>query len=485
MHNSEKPDERNPDPSNIANLFQKNDHEGVCFHADMSREYSNKIFDKILLSAIKSQNSHLFRKCKEIVDAKRWDWGLKNDNSVYHKKWNECFNDNNKLLEGILDLNQESKVIENANNSKKVFRSDGSILMEGIFVNGDFVSGKLYHENSQLWMEGTFLNGMLNGKGKWYRDNGILWKEGEFLNGKLNGYGRIFDKNGNLYFEGEHVNGVIIRPGESALFIGNFLKVGVIVNGSLNGKGKYYRENGTLWMEGEFNNDELNGEGKMYREDGTLFCEGKFTNDELNGEGIEYHKNGKVRKQGVFLNGKLNGIGSVYREDGTLRYEGEFIDGELVENFNEHNEDDPTESSSRENDPPTINKTKDLSKEKDKDIQRENARKIKEKQKELEKIEKERERSFRIKYSIKLKKEISSQNMTGSILGTLFGYDKLKHVKSVQNEKGENIVRFIDIWHKGDKLPINIAKHYVQEKDTDVKNGRAGSSTIVIIEIKP
>lgn len=35
MLNSGKPIERNSDPSNIANLFQKSDFEGICFHADL------------------------------------------------------------------------------------------------------------------------------------------------------------------------------------------------------------------------------------------------------------------------------------------------------------------------------------------------------------------------------------------------------------------------------------------------------------------
>lgn len=452
MHNSEKHTERNPDPSNIANLFQKNDFEGICFHADLNRDYNNNIFDKILLSSIKTNNSALFIACKEIIDQKKWDWWLKKGNGEFKEKWINYF----LQYKGLL----ESNIVTNVGENEKRFREDGTLWMEGVFVNGELNGlGRVYDRKGKIFEEGSFKDGMLNGIGKMFLD-GIILKEGEFLEGQLNGLGKQY-LHGNLIYEGEFMFGEYSY-------------------------GKEYWPNGSLkYDEGSFFEGEYFGYGKEFREDGTLCNEGFFDDGELNGEGKKYHKNGKLWKEGEFLNGKLNGIGSVYRDDGTLRYEGEFIDGELVENFNEQNEDDATESSSRENDLPKINKTKDLSKEKDKDIQRESARKIKEKQKELEKIEKERERSFRIKYSIKLKKEISSQNMTGSILGTLLGYDKLKHVKSVQNEKGENIVRFIDIFHKGDKLPINIAKHYVQEKDTDVKNGRAGSSTIVIIEIKP
>lgn len=176
-------------------------------------------------------------------------------------------------------------------------------------------------------------------------------------------------------------------------------------------------------------------------------------------------------KEGEFLNGELNGWGEVYREDGSLRYEGQFINGELIGEKNDTS-GAPLISSNH------------IKNQKDKDVQKENSIKLKEIQKKLQKEEKERKRKFRISYAIRLKKEISSQDYTGSVLGTLLGYDKIKQVKTVQNEKGEKIERFIDIWHKGAKLPSNIAKHYVQEQDKDVKSGRAGTSTIVVMEIK-
>lgn len=48
------------DPSYIAQLFQKGDFGGVCTHADLSKGYSNNIFEKIIQASIEEKKRDRF-----------------------------------------------------------------------------------------------------------------------------------------------------------------------------------------------------------------------------------------------------------------------------------------------------------------------------------------------------------------------------------------------------------------------------------------
>jgi len=52
------------------------------------------------------------------------------------------------------------------------------------------------------------------------------------------------------------------------------------------------------------------------------------------------------------------------------------------------------------------------------------------------------------------------------------------------HDKGQTIQRSIKVQHAGQNMPNNIAKHHIEQNDIDVKSGRAGTSTIVILKIK-
>ena len=106
--------------------------------------------------------------------------------------------------------------------------SNGELVCEGVFLNGElygksklFEKGKLLYEfeiingkmkiyqKDELIYEGTMCNGhRLNGVGKEYNDNGELIFEGEYYNGyRWNGKGKEFNEKGELTYEGEYFEG--------------------------------------------------------------------------------------------------------------------------------------------------------------------------------------------------------------------------------------------------------------------------------------
>jgi hypothetical protein len=68
------------------------------------------------------------------------------------------------------------------------------------------------------------------------------------------------------------------------------------------------------------------------------------------------------------------------------------------------------------------------------------------------------------------------------MIGIVFNGGKTKQVKT--HDKGESIERKIRISHEGQSIPSSLVKHYIEKNDADVKAGRAGTSTIVVISVK-
>jgi len=109
------------------------------------------------------------------------------------------------------------------------------------------------------------------------------------------------------------------------------------------------------------------------------------------------------------------------------------------------------------------------------------------KEKEKAAIEKEKNkvRTFEIEYKIKLTKAKSETHHKGEsfgMIGILLNGGKTEKLKT--HDRGETIIRKIRVSHKGQTMSSSIAKHYVEENDSDVKAGRAGTSTILILKIK-
>jgi hypothetical protein len=121
---------------------------------------------------------------------------------------------------------------------------------------------------------------------------------------------------------------------------------------------------------------------------------------------------------------------------------------------------------------------------KERELELKKAMLAKEKEKAAAEKEKNKKTSFEIEYKIKLTKAKSETHYKGESLG-VFGIilngGKTEQLKT--HDRGETIIRTISINHKGQTMSNSIAKHYVEENDSDVIAGRAGSSTILILNI--
>jgi hypothetical protein len=420
--------------------------------------------------------------------------------------------------------------------------ADGSIH-EGEFKHG-LLNGKgiIIDENGKLFAEGEFLDGDLNGKGKYYHENGTVFQEGIFTDGELNGHGLeyydedVYEGNwksnekcgqgkmtytdGTIY-EGEWLTNEIHGYGEmkwsnGQKYLGNWSR------GNMHGKGKYFYSNGNIY-EGDFVNGEFSGDGKFTYEDGSIY-EGQFEADKFHGQGKMTYADGSIYV-GEWAAGKKNGLGKMHFFNGDI-FDGSWKEdvslgltkNELKLWLKKEREEEKVETVNNEEiererklkeieqlkivneyervlkEKELLRKQKESQREKQlQDKESEKAKILREKEKRIKLIEIERTkseseknklRSFSIDYKIKLTKAIRGTQSKGTFFGTILGYDKYRTEKKTLKDKGEYIQRSITIKHNGTTISNVLAKHYVEEKDQDVKAGRAGTSTIVIISIK-
>ena len=151
-------------------------------------------------------------------------------------------------------LMYEGEFIDGKRNGKgKEYNDEGKVIFEGEFKNGDIWNG--YGEKG--WFEGEFKNGKIyntkpndknrvikNGEGyvKLFNTNGLLLFEGEYKNGEENGKGKEYDcYKGKLKYEGEYKNGEKNGKGKEYDSRGNVIFEGEFKNGEwMKGKRKEY-----------------------------------------------------------------------------------------------------------------------------------------------------------------------------------------------------------------------------------------------------
>ncbi|WP_396141079.1 hypothetical protein [Flavobacterium sp.] len=548
--------EKNSEPSNIGNLFQKGDYLSVCYHTDIDRKYSNNTLDKIIVAAVNTQNSFLLQLCKEKIEKLGIDFKYDDRNFGFVVKWEEYFAQNSHLLkpeteyEG--DVNQDNKP---EGIGKLIFLKTGGIY-EGMFLNGvrhgkgkhtwkngdvyegewaenkrtgngkmifanndvydgewvenrqagrgKFISsdgdeyegyffegkrkgkgkGKELYSNGDLY-EGDFVDGKRTGKGKFISSNGDVY-EGDFVDGKRTGKGKFISSNGDVY-EGDFVDS---KPSGKGKFIWSDGDVyeGDFVDGKRTGKGKLIWSNGNIYQ-GDYVDGTISGKGKFNWSDGDVY-EGDFVNGIRNGKGKFIWLNGNIY-EGDLIDGTMSGKGKFISSNGDL-YEGDYFDGKKhgygkLQFANGDSYDGQWKDGTR------IGLTKfEISQEKAKeDAEREKNRAKEDAENEINKAkedaerEKNKARTFQIDYKIKLTKSKSTTHLKGSefgIIGVIFNGGKTKEVKT--HDRGETIERNIRVKHIGKNMPNNLAKHFIEENDNDVKSGNAGSSTILILSIK-
>ena len=265
-------------------------------------------------------------------------------------------------------MSEENKTIigtmaNGIGNNIKKYDSDGVLLFEGDFFNGELLKGRQYNKNGEIIYEGEykdgkkyngiykikmnnqiysyyFMNGKVTnkyietdnetiydgkynnnlkeGKGKEYNKNGKIIFIGEFLNGYRH-KGKEFNENGKLIFNGLYKKGLPYN-GIRKEFNGNLLKFEGEIQNGLKFKGKEYDSNGILIFEGEFiNGIKIRGKEKYTKD---LMFEGEYKNGTLY-KGKDYDSQNRLRFEGEYKNRKRY-EGKEYDENGKLIFEGKY-----------------------------------------------------------------------------------------------------------------------------------------------------------------
>jgi hypothetical protein len=489
---------KNPDPSNLSNLFSQGNFEGVCAHADLTIDYSYKVLDKIIFSAIKSKNKKLFRLCKATIDKFRWDWWMKKGNGEFHTKWNQYFEEN-KLLLGIHKINlnnnekYEGEILNSQLHGKGTYVWPNGHIYEGHYNEGKRNGYGVYKWAHGEYYEGDWLNGIRHGSGYYLWIDGRKYN-GEFSFGKLHGKGFFSWPDGHQ-FDGEFKENSIHGFGKMSYPNGDS-KEGKWENAEfISGKVFITYDSGNTY-DGYFSNNYRNGEGCYTWSDGTKYT-GNFLNGERSGKGIYTNPDGK-KYTGNFLNGNFHGYGKMTWSNGDY-FEGNWENGkrlgktsfELKEEQKQREEDERRYSEEiarreqeelRHNEEMAKREADELERKKAQEKKKVEEAEEKERKKKQEAEEKTKSRYFEITYKIKLKEDKHQTHVAGGILDFIVMGGMSKTEKT--HGKGQLIQRTIRVSHEGQTLSDSSAKNYILQKDADVKSGKAGTSTITIIKIK-
>ena len=448
-NSQDAPKQKNPDPGYISNLFQKKDFAGVCYHADLGKEYSNNTFDKILVSAIEIKDEIVVQFCKERYE-KIWDRSFlkkQGDFEKFRERWKVLFEENSDLLKPQTEYKGE-------------VNSD----------NKPHGNGILKYLNSNGVYEGEFLNGLRHGLGKHSWSNGDVYI-GNWVDNMRHGKGIMMYANKNMY-DGEWYENMKSGNGTMIYAIGEEYR-GSWQSDKHNGNGRYKFKDNCIY-EGYFKDGKIADKGRYIYSDGT-FIEG-FFNVNRSGKGKKIFPNGD-EYSGEIYEGYMHGIGKMNYGNGDY-YEGEWT-FDRKEGKSKFLIAQEIEREKIERDYQIYLRTKEEQKESERE---ENLNSKKEKStKEQVKDEKGKETKFSITYKIKLKEAKTEATAKGSALGTIFGYDKMRLENKKTNDKGEKIERRIIVKHNNSSMTNSIAVNFVANHDKDVLNGKAGSTTIEIV----
>ena len=264
----------------------------------------------------------------EIFNGKKWNGkGYDNKGNIIY----EIKNGNGKIKEFYDDSHISKYLIiyekeylnEEANKKGKIY-DNNRLIYEGELLNDKKNGkGKEYDKEDRLIYEGEYLDNLKNGKGIEYSDGELIF-EGEFRDGEMwNGNGK------KEFFEGEFKNGKMWN----GKFCGKYQENNTRYLKSGEGYIKFFDNYGDLLFEGEYKNGERNGKGKEYFNNELEF-EGEYKDgDRFKGKLYCFHKGyeGRLEYEGEFLLGEKNGKGKEYDCDGNLIFEGEFENGEKIE----------------------------------------------------------------------------------------------------------------------------------------------------------
>jgi len=201
--------------------------------------------------------------------------------------------------------------------TKEVSYSWGDGKYEGYLKNGqpDGHGVINYYDGSRF--EGEFMNGVTNGHGKYLSSDGKVLFDGNYVNGQRSD-GLMTNSDGTQYrgsfLDGQpHGQGKILSANGELLFEGSFA-----YGYKKNGKGKESGKNkeGESWTyEGEYKNGIWDGKGTIKWNDGTQYT-GDWKEGWRTGYGVlilnEKRRNYGYKYEGGFLKNNYHGTGTWY-----------------------------------------------------------------------------------------------------------------------------------------------------------------------------
>lgn len=275
-------------------------------------------------------------------------------NFVSEKEYEVQQNNQQKQQEDVLyydngNIEFHGTILDNIKTGYGIsYYSDGSKKYEGIWIDDNYSEGKLFNSDETLVMEGIFNDGCFigikysnNGK-KNYEGSMSLFDEIWIRHGK----GKSYFENGNFEFDGfwdtdeKHGYGVLYH------FDGKIKYVGEFKDDKYFGHGAKYDICGLLCSRGEWYNDELDdiemdseyknlGYSKK-KVDGNDIYVGQLINEKRNGFGITFSKiSGIIQEEGHYTDDKLHGFVKGYYPENlkaiwTLGY---FVEGNANSRF--------------------------------------------------------------------------------------------------------------------------------------------------------
>jgi hypothetical protein len=545
------------EPGYLSQLYQNEDFSFLCSCVDTSVHYSPNTIEKILVSAIKTNNKEIEKYCYDC-------YKLKGNNVLKSNEYNKWSGVRNIVKENNLEENYERKferkIDKNTNNTSKANNTindekfvnqnyDNGDKFEGILING-----KRNGKGKYTFANGNFDDGIFEGdkflKGKVQRTNSNGYKYiGDLENGKRHGEGKLYDPNNNIIESGVFVNGVFYQDyidwkkevivfgktnGHSTL-LGNILSTNKKINfNDLKAEIEdlYKLEKHKIIVEKcirFIDKDEsfLNIEEAscyLLRSIEKLHLDNNNLNKLINKAYGMFPKNETIKVlwvNNIMLDvfefdkkatlGKSTNDNEYYKEDNSITYGAgifarplsltyDYESKEIIEsklrliNLTKKVDFDDKDlkgkiNSIEEKLKLTLKFYEDTQKEKEKNRREEKiAQEIKPTQVIKEKLETKinsnQGSSFEITYEVKLKQEAGFFNTISAHKQAIESGKGFLNAMSTSSKKGGFRERTIQIKHDKNSLSNTEAKNYVLKKDTDVKKGIAGSSTISIISIK-
>lgn len=253
----------------------------------------------------------------------------------------------------------------------KFFFDDGSLQLEGFYVNGKkngffkdynkegvllsitkYIEDEIqkdvpelaeydlrtdYYTDGSVKVVGSYKNGVAEGIRREYAQDGKIKNAFFFEKGNITGEGIVDEKglrqgfwkeyydNGKLRSEGIYTNNV--KTGDWKFYTENAIikQVGKFnKNGFQTGEWKWYYENGKIQKTENFENGVLQGLMEEYDEKEVLIAKGNY--EEGNEDGSWFFTTTNYRQEGTYSYGRRNGIWKHYYDNGQLKFEGNFLD---------------------------------------------------------------------------------------------------------------------------------------------------------------